>query len=267
MSELKDLTGLKIGRLLVLRRVENHVQENGRTRTRWECLCDCGKTCIQGGEYLKRKCGHSCGCLKNEKAAERMHARKGKHGLKNNRSKDLTGKVFGKLTVIEKGEYVDGGHHTTWKCRCECGKIIQVRQCHLITGAQKSCGCENSKLELAVYKYLTINKINFIKEYSFEDLLTDKNKRMRFDFAILNNENLLCLIECQGLQHDKNMTSDFGKQQRETTDTLKKEYCENHCIKLYEIWYNENVEEKLKNILLELNVMSTPCQTRETSEV
>jgi len=39
--KLKNLTGQKFGRLTVQKRAPNH----GR-RTRWECTCDCGNTCI-----------------------------------------------------------------------------------------------------------------------------------------------------------------------------------------------------------------------------
>lgn len=48
---------------------------------------------------------------------------------------DITGKKYGKLTVIE---YAD---HAFWKCRCSCGKEVIVRGAHLRSGASKSCGC------------------------------------------------------------------------------------------------------------------------------
>lgn len=48
---------------------------------------------------------------------------------------DLTGKKFGRLTVLE---YVKGGK---WECLCECGKICKVRTEALINERQISCGC------------------------------------------------------------------------------------------------------------------------------
>lgn len=261
MSKLKDITGLRYGRLVVIKRLENYVQENGRTRTRWLCKCDCGNDYVADGDHLKQGDIYSCGCAKNEKAAERMHARKGTH-KDTAKSKDLTGQIFGKLTVIGLGKRVDNEkeNHKTWLCKCECGKEINVRQCHLVTGAQESCGCQNSKLEAFVYKYLTINNIEFEKEYKLNDLLTEKNKQMRFDFAIKRNGNLICLIECQGEGHNPKSTRDFGRQQREITDLEKKKYCEKHNIELREIWYFENKEQKLLDILQEFRMMSIPCQ-------
>ena len=65
-----DLTGLRVGRLTVLRRVESHVQPDGRRRGRWLCVCACGRevTALTGNLTAKRNAGRvqSCGCLKRE---------------------------------------------------------------------------------------------------------------------------------------------------------------------------------------------------------
>jgi hypothetical protein len=51
---------------------------------------------------------------------------------------DLTGMVFGKWTVIEKGPI---GENTSWKCRCECGSVRLVKSHYLRNGRSKHCGC------------------------------------------------------------------------------------------------------------------------------
>lgn len=56
---------------------------------------------------------------------------------------DLTGKHFGLLTVIKKGENI--GKHSAWMCKCECGKIKAIRSDHLIHGKTISCGCYEDK--------------------------------------------------------------------------------------------------------------------------
>jgi hypothetical protein len=53
--------------------------------------------------------------------------------------KNLTGMVFGLLSVISKGENI--GKNTAWKCKCECGKIKNVLTYNLLSGKSKSCGC------------------------------------------------------------------------------------------------------------------------------
>lgn len=53
---------------------------------------------------------------------------------------DLTKRKFGKLVVVERAENAKR-NTTQWKCRCECGKIVTVRSCHLLSGHTQSCGC------------------------------------------------------------------------------------------------------------------------------
>lgn len=52
---------------------------------------------------------------------------------------DLTGKKFGKLTVIQRDGTI--GKHTAWLCVCECGNTKKIRSDHLIHHSTISCGC------------------------------------------------------------------------------------------------------------------------------
>lgn len=56
---------------------------------------------------------------------------------------DLTGKRFGRLTVVERVErkvYLSGSADTRWLCRCDCGteKIVSSSR---LRGGTLSCGC------------------------------------------------------------------------------------------------------------------------------
>ena len=53
---------------------------------------------------------------------------------------DLSGKKFGRLTVIEESKR-DKHNHVQWKCLCECGKTKNVKTGDLLEGRVKSCGC------------------------------------------------------------------------------------------------------------------------------
>ena len=61
-SNLKDLTGQRFGRLVVLapsvRKVGNHHY--------WECQCDCGNKVMVIGNNLRHGTTRSCGCLRAE---------------------------------------------------------------------------------------------------------------------------------------------------------------------------------------------------------
>lgn len=52
---------------------------------------------------------------------------------------DLTGQVFGQLVAI-KPALRRNDRYTRWICRCECGKITEVRTDYLTNGHTTSCG-------------------------------------------------------------------------------------------------------------------------------
>ncbi len=53
---------------------------------------------------------------------------------------DLTGKKFGRLTVISKlNPAKDGG--ILWLCQCDCGNKVTVKSGNLKSGHTLSCGC------------------------------------------------------------------------------------------------------------------------------
>jgi hypothetical protein len=56
-----DLVGKRFGRLLVISRTKSK-----KNRTRWVCQCDCGRTRIATGKYLRQGKTQSCGCIKRE---------------------------------------------------------------------------------------------------------------------------------------------------------------------------------------------------------
>jgi len=60
--------------------------------------------------------------------------------MKNNKPKnDLTGKIFGRLTVISLSD--KRGTNWYWNCVCECGNNNTVRGSHLTSDNVQSCGC------------------------------------------------------------------------------------------------------------------------------
>ena len=66
---------------------------------------------------------------------------------------DLTGKTFGRLTVVA---YSGKNKHglSSWECKCECGNVVIVTTCHLTGNHSKSCGClQRDKAKLAHTKH------------------------------------------------------------------------------------------------------------------
>jgi len=62
--------------------------------------------------------------------------------------KDMTGKTFGRLTVIEMSEPKNPvkSKQKYWKCICDCGKEAIVSGYELRSGSTVSCGCYNREL-------------------------------------------------------------------------------------------------------------------------
>lgn len=54
---------------------------------------------------------------------------------------DMTGLVFGRLTVLERDYTEYNGHNARWKCRCSCGTIKVLVGGKLRQGEIQSCGC------------------------------------------------------------------------------------------------------------------------------
>lgn len=111
-----DLTGQQYGELTVIEYAGNY---------KWVCKCSCGNTkTVRGGDLVAGKT-KSCGCLK-------------KRLLSQKKLIDLTGMVFGRLTVLSISQRKPD---IIWKCKCECGNIVDVKGEYLRNGDTKSCGC------------------------------------------------------------------------------------------------------------------------------
>lgn len=61
------------------------------------------------------------------------------------RTLQLTGKRFGRLTVIRQSGR-DSHGSSTWVCKCDCGNECEVKGYKLKNGVTKSCGCFRKEL-------------------------------------------------------------------------------------------------------------------------
>ena len=159
---------------------------------------------------------------------------------------DITGNIYGKLTVIGWDKLRSKeGNGTYWNCRCECGNIISVQKSNLLGGNVKSCGCLVSVGENLIEEILQKEEIVYSKQFSFADLVGQNGGLLRFDFAIFDNERkgLVALIEFQGEQHYNTQGSQFFDTSVITNDKKKKEYCLKHNIPLLCIpyWVRDNL--------------------------
>lgn len=229
-----DISGQRFGRLTTVK----YAGSNKGQGAIWECVCDCGKTVnIEKGSLMTGRT-RSCGCLNREQLLAPKC--------------DLTGNQFGFLKVIKQMEYSSKNNGTNWLCLCEnCGTEVVVSQ-HCLAHGQMSCGCVKSKSEVAIAQFLKDNNINFFKQYQFDDLKSTKGYPLRFDFAIMNDDDSLkMLIEYQGQQHFEATPywgGEEGYERRKEYDELKRKYCRNKGLNLVEITCFDNLEQRLKEV-------------------
>lgn len=223
-----DLIGQKFNRLTVIERTNDG---------KWKCLCDCGNFTYASTTKLKTGHTQSCGCLQKERTSEASLI-------------DLTGKRFGKLTVLYRDPNTK--KRVRWICQCDCGNIVNCAGSHLNNGDVKSCGCLTmSHGELKIKELLDNAQIPYQQEYIFKDCINTKtNKPLRFDFFVDNKY----IIEYDGKQHtvqDRN-NAGWGEsiENIQMRDTIKNNYCKTHNIPLIRIPYTHYNNLCLNDLVL-----------------
>ncbi len=116
---LIDLTGERFGTWTVTARDTSKPYTATRRTTYWTCRCQCGTTRSIRGQHLRRGVTTNCGCYFK--------------GI------DLTGQMFGRLTILARSNRVSKAVY--WTCRCECGTVKDVVSDRLRNGITRSCGC------------------------------------------------------------------------------------------------------------------------------
>lgn len=131
-----SLVGKKFNLLTVISKADFTKKADNIT---WKCECECGTITYATTNELQNGHKKSCGCLKNQSHAE-----------------DLTGMRFGLLLVKKRVGTEEKDRRATWKCKCDCGKMVIVKAVDLKSGNTKSCGCLHknyAKMKRLLKKY------------------------------------------------------------------------------------------------------------------
>ena len=231
-SNSEDLSGLRFGKLLVIGKAPSRYG-----KLHWICKCECGQETVVSTGGLKSGHTQSCGCYQDEVASDT-------HFI------DLTGRRFGKLTVMERTDNSRTGL-VKYLCKCDCGNTSTVMGAPLLDGRTQSCGCwKYSRLEEDVVQYFMDSGYTIGEDYEsqkrYEGLAGMGGALLSFDFAFYKDSKLYCYIECQGQQHYGPIEYWGGEekfeQQREH-DRRKREFAESMGVPLFEIPYTYTKEE------------------------
>ena len=243
----ENLVGQKFNRLTVIELL------NERTKHRqkiYKCKCDCGNFVNVVSNDLKSENTKSCGCYNVELAKDRCI--------------DIKGQRFGLLTVLKKGSG-DVPGVLYWECQCDCGNITNVPSRNLRDGRTISCGCIHSLGEQKISNILKENNIMYQQQYTFDNFrFKDTGGTPRYDFCIIdNNNNVLYLIEYDGIQHFKAIggwNDVESYEQRHAHDIEKNIYCLNNKIPLIRIPYYIYDDLSINDLLLKTTkyLITTP---------
>ena len=138
MPKTAELTGRRFGSLVVQERSPG-LEDRYYL---WRCKCDCGNEVLVNTKRLTRGTIQNCGCSPKP------------NGGQGSRAEDLTGRMFGSLTAIEREKSRNG--RTYWLCQCVCGNQISVQTYDLKRGHTESCGCRKKEIMASIPEYLTL---------------------------------------------------------------------------------------------------------------
>ncbi|MGJ9460463.1 hypothetical protein [Oceanobacillus sp. CF4.6] len=154
--------------------------------------------------------------------------------------KELVGNEYNVL-----GEYESRQTHLLMRHET-CGTEWNITPAKFRNG-RRCPNCKSSGGERAIEEYLQINGYKYKSEYTFSDL--KHIVRLRFDFAVFNNNKVITLIEFDGPHHFSPIDFFGGEKHYEGTiyrDKLKNDYCYRNGIPLIRIpYYNEEYIESI----------------------
>ncbi len=155
--------------------------------------------------------------------------------------KDLTGMVFGRLTVEGRGEdYVSpkGNHVVRWRCKCECGNTNLVQTVSLLRGKSKSCGCLQKELASEKARGSGYKLAADIAGQKFGRLTAIRRVGHRDGYGYL----WLCRCDCGNettvpvkMLRSGN-TKSCGCLRKDKISSVSKKHGESHKSRLYHVW-------------------------------
>lgn len=219
-------------------------------RTKAICKCDCGNKYIGVKSDIVSGHTRSCGCLQSDRASE-------------SNTKDWSGIISDYGVEFINRDHMNNKGQWMWKCKCGiCGNYFIALPAKINNGHITSCGCRiQSSGEECVLNALNELNIKFKPQHIFDDC---KYKYvLRFDFAILYNDNIIGMIEYDGKQHFEPI--DFfggidGFKETKIRDNIKNNYCKSHNIPMLRIPYTMPID-KIKNVIYEyyLSLTTAGC--------
>ena len=134
----------------------------------------------------------------------------------------------------------------------KCNNIYEVTPHNFLDSGNRCPFCGQSKGENKISELLNKLNVNYVPQYSYDNLLSKYGNPLRFDFAIINNFNKIdFLIEYDGEFHYIKLYKEQDFEGQLERDELKNNYCKENNIDLLRIhyWEFDNLENILRDKL------------------
>ena len=219
----KDRTGIKYGALTALRLKE--ITDKGEYM--WECECECGKHTLVPAKQLERKTIKDCGCGIGERP----------------RYKDISGQKKGQLTALYPTYRRDNRGSVIWKCRCDCGNVVEISESDFVFGGSVSCGCVRQQ---RLDEFLPSDLLTFVDGTCVEWIA---NRKRRSDNSSgfrgvykTGNNNYRVSIGLQGKRYDLGRYKSFDEAVAVRLEVEK--YLHDGFVSCWSMWSEKALEDK-----------------------
>ena len=151
---------------------------------------------------------------------------------------DLTGKQFGRLTVVREADRAKD-RHIRWLCKCECGNEVTVSSNGLMSGKTKSCGCyqrdrtsESHRTHGARGNHKNTDRLyniwNSMRKRCYTKTCKDYKDYGGRGITICDEWNDFAKFKEWALQNGYSYTAEFGKCTIDRID-VNGNYCPDNC--------------------------------------
>lgn len=249
------LEGCHFGELTVICRMGNNIDLKGHKRAMWRCRCACGKEIIVSTSKLKSGQTKSCGC-KGVKRNENGQFIKGSF-------KDISGKRFGKLTVIKFDKIVN--RKSYWIVKCDCGTTKSVRSDTL--KVINSCGCDKRKQDMINLNITNNHKLTYHPAYHIWHAMMDRchnpNNQAYGDYG---GRGIKVCDEWKNIRYFAKWADESGFIPNKNLSIERKDvngnYCPENCI-----WIDKNLQTRNRRNTIKFSIDGIEKPLSEWAEI
>lgn len=146
---------------------------------------------------------------------------------------NITGRKFGRLTVLFPTEKRDHIGSVYWHCRCECGNELDVTQSNLVYGNYRSCGCLKKELQQNVQSQLHILDGTCVEWLKSRKYRSDNTSGFRGVYKVKNGRYRVC-VGFKNKRYYFGQYADYNTAVQVRTDA--EEIIHGGFLRAYEIW-------------------------------